>query len=257
MVDNKHTWESKKIVYFYENREDQYLYHPEEVILQGIRYLKRKKLLDIGIGTGRTTLILHNKVAYYYGIDYSLNMIEACRKRFKTNKNLLLEHGDATDLSRFMDESFDIVFFSYNGIDYMNDLNGRQASLIGMYRILKPGGYLIFSSHNYYYISEYYKFPRFRLKLAFLKKMLKFFLIPLYNGVYQRYQHTDYTLFNDGALRFNLTTFYIKPEFQIDLLKNVGFVDIAVFNLNGEEVWENYHQTNNDYFLYYRCIKTN
>jgi ubiquinone/menaquinone biosynthesis C-methylase UbiE len=253
--NNKSTWESKNTIGFYEKRIGNSLFVSENVIFNQIGSLKDKKMLDIGIGTGRTTSLLHNRVAYYYGIDYSVNMVKACRKRFKTHQSFILEVGDATNLSRFMDDSFDIVLFSFNGIDYIINLTGRNTALMEIFRVLRPGGHFIFSSHNFYHISEYYKFPHIRLQYAFIKEMVKFLLIPMYNDKHQKLQHSDFTIFNDGALLFGLMTFYIKPEYQNNLLNKIGFVDLEVYDLGGERIRENYPQTKRDYFLYYSCTK--
>jgi SAM-dependent methyltransferase len=56
--------------------------------------------------------------------------------------------ADAADLSAFRDESFDAVVFAFNGIDFVLPDGDRRACLGHVYRILKPGGVMIFSSHN-------------------------------------------------------------------------------------------------------------
>jgi len=56
--------------------------------------------------------------------------------------------ADAADLSLFPDASFDVVVFSFNGIDYVLPDERRRCCLKHIYRILKAGGVVIFSSHN-------------------------------------------------------------------------------------------------------------
>jgi SAM-dependent methyltransferase len=72
-------------------------------------------------------------------------MVEACRARYP---QLEFRHGDATDLSQFQDGLFDAAVFSFNGIDYIRDDEGRAKCLSEVARVLKPGGVFVASSHN-------------------------------------------------------------------------------------------------------------
>jgi ubiquinone/menaquinone biosynthesis C-methylase UbiE len=55
--------------------------------------------------------------------------------------------GDACDLS-FKSNEFDAVVFSFNGIDCLYPYEKRIQALSEFRRILKPGGFFVFSSHN-------------------------------------------------------------------------------------------------------------
>jgi len=102
-------------------------------------------LLDLGVGGGRTTAYLSGIASYYVGIDYSEEMVRACRNKLPA---LQFEVADAADLSRFGDASFDAVVFSFNGIDYLAPDEKRRKCLRECHRVLRPGGVFIFSSHN-------------------------------------------------------------------------------------------------------------
>jgi len=102
-------------------------------------------ILDIGVGGGRTTPCLSAKASYYLGIDYAVSMVEACQKRFP---NLAFRCEDATNLQSISDDAFDVVVFSANRIDYIPTDEGRRKCLAEAFRVIKPGGKLIFSSHN-------------------------------------------------------------------------------------------------------------
>lgn len=99
-------------------------------------------LLDIGVGGGRTTRHLAHRTDYF-AIDYSPEMVAATREAFP---GVRVQVGDARELD-FGDESFDAVLFSFNGLDCV-DLAGRARAYSEVFRVLRPGGVFIFSTHN-------------------------------------------------------------------------------------------------------------
>lgn len=104
-----------------------------------------KAVLDLGVGAGRTYPALAANAQRYVGIDYSDVMVAAAKEN---HPNGDFRVGDAADLSQFADESFDAVIFSYNGLDYISPESRRHATLAEIRRVLRPGGVLIFSTHN-------------------------------------------------------------------------------------------------------------
>jgi len=102
-------------------------------------------ILDLGVGGGRTTPCLSAIASRYVGIDYSEEMIRACRSKFP---HLQFNVADASDLSQFPDASFDSVVFSYNGLDCLVPYEKRENCLRECHRVLKAGGIYVFSSHN-------------------------------------------------------------------------------------------------------------
>jgi len=102
-------------------------------------------ILDLGVGGGRTTPYLSAIASRYVGVDYSEEMVLACRSRFP---HLEFELADAADLSQFPDASFDAVIFSFNGMDCLAPYGKRENCLRECHRVLKRGGVYIFSTHN-------------------------------------------------------------------------------------------------------------
>ena len=141
-AENKEVYRDSATVKHYVEAEG--LQPAEEILFA--RYLKPGcALLDIGIGGGRTSAILHGRVGSYVGIDYSLEMVEAARRRLP---GLDLREMDGSDLSAFPDSSFDVVIFSFNGIDYISPAEKRHTCLRECARVLKPNGTFIYSTHN-------------------------------------------------------------------------------------------------------------
>ena len=101
-------------------------------------------VLDLGVGGGRTTGLLADGARSYVGIDISPEMLDLARARFPDHD---LSVGDAVDLRGLADAAYDLVVFSYNGIDAL-DHRDRGAALAEMARVTKQGGRVLFSSLN-------------------------------------------------------------------------------------------------------------
>ena len=102
-------------------------------------------ILDLGVGGGRTTPYLSRIASHYVGADYAEAMVRSCRSRYPEKEFLV---ADAANLSIFPDSSFDAIVMAFNGIDYIYPLEKRSKCLCECWRVLRPDGKLIFSSHN-------------------------------------------------------------------------------------------------------------
>ena len=97
--------------------------------------VKGRRILDLGVGAGRTVKGLREVSADYVGVDYVQEMVDYCRARFP---DVRFEQGDARSMPQFADGSFDLVVFSCNGI-CMVDHAGRLRILSEVRRLLAPG----------------------------------------------------------------------------------------------------------------------
>ncbi len=149
MSANLNRYRDPAVVDYYANRHG--LDTAEKTLVD--RYLKQgARTLDLGVGAGRTTPYLSDRSSQYVGVDYSYEMLHACRKRFP---GLNFVQADASDLDMFVDNSFDTVLFSFNGIGFIESDARRYSFLTHCRRILAVDGRLIFSCHNADYL-----FPR-------------------------------------------------------------------------------------------------
>ena len=197
--------------------------------------LKQGSVLDIGVGGGRTTDYLIGRCKTYTGIDYSENFIQVVKKKHPAAS---LHVMDARDLSFFTDGSFDVVNFSFNGIDYVN-LEGRKKILSEIARVIKPGGLFFFSTHNKNH-REFNKHPWLNKTNSLITNIKTFIkLMPfLYTKASQKKLEVyagDYAIINDSAHNYKLMTFYTTPSFLRQQLIDNGFLQPVFFTKSAEK----------------------
>jgi ubiquinone/menaquinone biosynthesis C-methylase UbiE len=238
---HENPWESENIVksYYGEYR----LQEPEETILKKLRAeLPEMRMLDAGVGAGRTTYHFAPLAKEYVGVDISKNMIRACRRKFRNYpKRVPFEVADARNLP-FKDNCFDFVLFSFNGIDSVNH-EDRLKTLHEIRRVTKNGGYFCFSTHN---LNHAWRFTIFRppskKPVNLLREVRRLFLVRLLNRkVWKTVRGKNKTrqghlMFKDGAHNFKIKSYYVVPKEQIDQLTDSNFKHVGSYDLLGNEI---------------------
>lgn len=235
--DNRRIFEDAGVIDMYRGAG---LPHPSELTMfEHIGDdLKSARLLDIGVGAGRTTSFLAPKVAHYVGVDYSHGLVEAASQLYPDTE---FHWCDARDMSVFGDASFDVANFSFNGLDAL-DHTGRIQVLSEVRRILKPGGHWMFASHNRDYVRRGLLPWQGRRKPG--RVMLKKSAEALQHHRNWRrlrkeqVETTDYALVNDEAHEYSLLHYYISPQAQAAQLRAAGFTDVRVYDQSGRETTE-------------------
>lgn len=253
---NRDLWSSRLAGFRYRNVSD--LFPVERVIMDRLSgEVRGKRILDIGVGTGRTTKALRELGRSYIGIDYSPQMLRRARER---NPEADYRCADARDLSEFADSSFDLVWFSFNGIDYVAH-EDRLRILAEIYRVTKNGGYFCFSAHNRDFgelaLGESIRWVRFTahpLKLAYRCAM---YVWSAFNARGLRSLETrndDYALINDSELNYGLLTYYISMPRQLEQLRTTGFGHVEAFAVEGTKIPPGTTYTDG-YMIHYLCRK--
>lgn len=249
---NQATYTSEEGVNAYLNTS---LQSPEISILVKYKdYYYSKSILDIGCGAGRTSFYFRNFTDKYVGVDYSESMINASKKCYP---ELEFQHCDARDLSRFNDNSFDFIIFSYNGIDYITN-DDRLAVFKEIKRVLKDDGMFVFSTHNRNY-SNIETTPSFQLSLNpinFIKNLIGYFNQLTNNSKLknQNIETEDYAILNDSGNNYSLLTYYISKNKQIEQLNKIGLNTQEIFDMNGQALSEETNDSN-DAWIYYVTTK--
>jgi SAM-dependent methyltransferase len=194
--------------------------------------LPEARVLDIGVGTGRTTAFLAPRVKHYSGIDVSAAMIAAARERF-AGTAATLDVGDARALS-FEDASFDVVLFSYNGIDYVEHPD-RIRILEEVRRVVRPKGAFFFSTHNLARGDLQFEAPSGGL-LARLVGAVRRSRLRRHNPAWRSFASRPHALIKDGAYGFRLTTYHIRLRAQLEQLAEVGFTPVVVLGRDASEL---------------------
>jgi cyclopropane-fatty-acyl-phospholipid synthase len=107
-----------------------------------------ERILDVGCGTGISTLALHQTLAgrspNIYAIDISERMLLRARERCKSLQGVYFIRGDAENLSTYFNESFDAIFYTAS----IFLLPGFAESLRQASHLLLPGGVLSISYYS-------------------------------------------------------------------------------------------------------------
>lgn len=214
-------------------------------------------LLDLGVGAGRTVEPLRQSLTdRYVGLDFSPAMIEICRKRYPDAD---FRVGDARDLSMFRDRSFDVVFFSFNGIDYV-DHDGRSAIFAEARRVLRHDGFFVFSAHNRAAQPESLwwtpgaPIAKQVLRLGWSLLHLPWIAVANIRHLsFRRFEiRTDeYEIRNDTAHGYRMMTYYIDAEKQTEQLTRAGFHNIRIFDTTGHQL--DLGETSKSAWLCYLC----
>ncbi len=258
-MSNRQTWESPAVVDRY--RDERTLRPPEATILRELGdRLRAAAVLDLGVGTGRTTAALAPLAGRYVGADYSARMIDACRERFADHPGKPeFRVDDARELGAFADGEFAFVFFSFNGLDYLENHEDRLRALAQVRRVLAPGGAFAFSSHNLQALPALFAWDRpgagWKKRFRAFRRALK---LRWHNFGFDPGNDADHAVINDGTYRWGLRTYYVRPACQLTQLQEAGFGEVRVFGLaEGNEIDDEKDlAANEEPWLYYLCNRT-
>lgn len=204
---------------------------PEQIVLRQLKnHWHKTRMLDIGVGTGRTSYTFSALVKDYVGIDYCPAMIDRCKDVIGEQESVHLEVLDATDLSKYYDQKFDFVLFSLNGIDSV-DHDSRQKILSEVHKVIASDGLFLFSTHSLHSFPFKTKLPEFNKSrpihsaYKWLKSLrLAFRLWWYYRGVdFNEIINKEWAVLATGDHDFDIEIYHVKPDYQVKELEKLGF----------------------------------
>nr|MCR4661784.1 class I SAM-dependent methyltransferase [Clostridia bacterium] len=141
-----------------------------------------KKILDVGAGTGRYSIKLHN---LGYDVE-AIELVEHNIKIMRKNCEGIKAHkGNALDLSRYKDNTFDVVLV-FGPMYHLFSEEDRIKALLEAKRVCKSDGYILIA----YYMNEYavinYGFLRGHIKECLVDGSLddKYHYVPKEGDLY-------------------------------------------------------------------------
>lgn len=109
------------------------------------QYLKPgAQILDVGAGAGAYSLYFARKGYEVCALELAENNIRAFREKLTPQDKVELVQGNAVDLSRYDDGSFDAVLL-FGPLYHLHREDDRQKCISEARRVCKPGGKLFFA----------------------------------------------------------------------------------------------------------------
>lgn len=108
--------------------------------------LAAARVLELGAGTGRYTVLMAERRASVVAVDFSLASLEKLASRVRAGWEIGLVHADCTQLA-VTPHSFDLVASTL--VSNLPTLQHREAMMRVAAKAMKPTGKFVFSTHHY------------------------------------------------------------------------------------------------------------
>lgn len=173
----KNFWD-REVGNFYKDAPSEYLYN----FFSKIKNKKSKKVLDLGCGAGRNTMMLNRLGFIVYGCDFNKKMVLATQKRLPGDIRKGIIVSDMVSLP-YADNYFDFVVS--NGVFHnAKSLNDFCSAIKEGCRVLKEGSRLILNTFIDGNPKDKLKKSRKEKYLYFTKDSLPIILLPTLELVY-------------------------------------------------------------------------
>jgi len=183
-----------------------------------------KRVLEMGVGTGRIPNSFLHKNLKWTGVDISEDMLNVCKEKIKPkqplSENLLLIQEDMTKIDIKVDNNsiynllFDLVIYPSHSLMSVGNIELQKKALCSGIKHLDKNGILIFDLHN----------PN--------------------NYV----NNKEYMVFGEKEINSSLHKLYGKSSVDFNKKKHINYQKIEINSINKIEL------KSVDYFLYFEDI---
>ena len=195
-----------------------------------------KRVLDLGVGTGRTTAIVAPSASHYVGIDLSEPMLAEARIRFPTTEFRRMDIRDIASLPR---RSLDYILASFAVMDVFEH-EERARVIAAARRALRADGLFVFSFHNLRW-RDAGKPPQAPSSLNPLRwaRDMRQYVIGRRN--YLARAHLEkrgevHAMLRDMAHQWRGVFYYTTPQAQIAEVEALGFEATAMIGADGRDM---------------------
>jgi SAM-dependent methyltransferase len=179
-----------------------------------------KRVLDLAVGSGRTTRYLAALASNYLGMDRSPAMLALARARYPQARFLDM---DMREIGKLPARSFDFIFGPWNILSAFSH-DERTQIIRRVHDLLAPGGLFAFSAHN----RDWKYAGGHPLSKPLRPRNIVDALHPMSWVNYLsrrglRSEYPDYAMFNDEAHCWQGVFYYISRDAQVQQLEACGF----------------------------------
>lgn len=137
------------------------------------------RILDIGAGAGEYSLYFARKGYEVSALELAESNIKAFRKKITTEDRIDLVQGNALDLSRYEDGSFDAVLL-FGPLYHLHDMDDRKKCIAEAKRVCKADGklFIAFISNDMVFLTEFVERPDYFINGDYNKETFKLDDVP-------------------------------------------------------------------------------
>ena len=105
---------------------------------------KQSKILEVGAGTGKYSIALAKEGLDVTAVELVESNLSVLRENSKGIENIRAYQGDATDLSQFADDSFDVTLY-FGPMYHLYEADEVNRAIDEAIRVTKTGGVILFA----------------------------------------------------------------------------------------------------------------
>lgn len=204
----------------------------QKYILEELK--ENDKILELGAATGAYTIMLAEKGYDITALEYVESNLNVLQSKMKPHHKIIPVQGDAKDLSRFKDESFDVVL-NMGPLYHFPNSEDRKKVVEETMRVLKKGGtaFFAFINNDMVFVTESLFYTE-----EFIGNKRK-----LYNDETFKIVDEPFTVLTIEAIRELMNEYHLE---EYKFIASDGYAELLADQINklskeDFETWMRYH----------------